>query len=146
MIDRLEILALRATYVKDSEYFERKVRRYYSEKFHTPLYDVYTLPWPFVFTNYLEHVLETNNSPEELQTLVTEICYPERNEEKELEKRIKEIEAEEEAKRQAKKQKEESTNIEKKTESKNPHIEEPDINMGVGDFAHLEEEMIDDED
>jgi hypothetical protein len=145
MIDRLEILALRATYVKDSEYFERKVRRYYSEKFHTPLFDVYELPWPFVFTNYLEHVLEMNNTKEELQKLVTEICYPERNEEKELEKRIKQIEAEEEAKRQAKKQKEESTKVEKKPEPENPHTEEPDINMGVGDFAHLEKEMEEDD-
>ena len=48
MIDQLELLALKSIALKDPEYFNRKVCRYYSEKFHTPLAEVYKLPWAFV--------------------------------------------------------------------------------------------------
>lgn len=140
MIDKLELLAVKSVALKDSEYFYRKVCRYYSEKFHTPLMEVYEIPWAFVFTNYLEHLIETNHNKESLYELVIDICYPEKrlDEEQEVEDWIKQIEAEEQAKRRAKQN---PPNQEKKVETENPHIENGEIHMGEGVFSHLEEDM-----
>lgn len=133
-IDRLETLALKSVALKDPEYLYRKVCRYYSLNFHTPLAEVHTLPWPFVFTNYLEHIIETNNSKEDIYNLAIDICYPEKRvtEEDELNKRIKEIEAEEEEKRQKAK-----LDLETKKQ-------EEDINMEPSSFSHLDKEMEED--
>ena len=79
MINELEILAIKSVALKDPEYFYRRVCRYYSEKFHTPLTEVYKLAWPFVFNNYLEHVIETNNTKEDVYNLAIDICYPEKS-------------------------------------------------------------------
>lgn len=133
MIDKLELLAIKSVALKDSEYFYRRVCRYYSEKFHTPLLDVYKLPWTFVFTNYLEHVIEVNNGQEEVYNLAVDICYPEKRneEEQEIQDWIKKIEEREERKR--------------KSKNKNPHIQkslnEKDIEIKNDMFDHLEEEM-----
>jgi hypothetical protein len=142
MIDQLEILALKAVALRDPEYFQRKVCRYYSEKFHTPLIEVYKLPWPFVFTNYLEHIIEVNNGKKEIYDLAIDICYPEikENEEEALQRRIKEIETEEELKRQAHKKKVEERKAQQ-TIRQNPRTEEPDIVMESTSFEHLEKEM-----
>jgi len=142
MIDQLEILALKAVALRDPEYFQRKVCRYYSEKFHTPLIEVYELPWPFVFTNYLEHIIEVNNGKKEIYDLAIDICYPEikENEEEALQRRIKEIETEEELKRQAHKKKVEERKAQQ-TVGQNPRTEEPDIVMESTSFEHLEKEM-----
>lgn len=142
MIDQLEILALKSVALKDAEYFQRRVCRYYSEKFHTPLLEVYELPWPFVFTNYLEHVIESNNGKKEIYDLAVDIFYPEiaKNEEEELQDWIKKIEAEEEAKRQAHKKKVEERKAQQAAQE-NPHTKEPDIVMESTSFEHLEEEM-----
>lgn len=130
MIDQLETLTIKAIALKDSEYFYRKVCRYYSEKFHTPLLQVYDLPWVFVLNNYLEHVIETNNNKEDIYNLAIEICYPEKKveEEQELEDWIKKIEREEEEKLKAK---------------QSPHTEkEPqEISIDSTSFSHLDEEM-----
>ena len=143
MIDQLEILALKSVALKDPEYFQRRVCRYYSEKFHTPLLEVYDLSWPFVFTNYLEHIIETNNGEKEIYELVIDICYSEmkENEEQEIQEWIKKIEAREEAKRQAKKKQEEEQK--KQAEEQNPHTDVPDIVMESSSFTHLEDEMED---
>jgi len=142
MINHYEVLALRDIALKDPEYFQRKVCRYFSEHFHTPLLEVYDLPWPFVFTNYLEHIVESNHGQESIYNLAIDICYPEyrQEEEEEVEDWIKKIEEEEEAKRQA------------AHALANPPIEEPEeemeekpeINMESTSFAHLEEEMEED--
>jgi hypothetical protein len=140
MIEKLELLALKSVAIKDYEYFCRKVYRYYSEKFHTPLAEVHNLSWAFVFTHYMEHVIENNNSQEEINELVLSYFYPEMkkvknfmgefdNEEEELQAYINKIEKEEEHKKQTKKQ--------------NPHINEPDIVMESSSFEHLENEMED---
>lgn len=143
MIDKLELLAIKSVALKDPEYFHRRVCRYYSEKFHTPLMEVYELPWAFVFTNYLEHLIENNNDQEDIYNLAVDICYPEKriSEEQDLQRRIKEIEAEEEAKRQAKKAKQNPPKEEKNQEEQNPQTGDQEIHMGEGSFAHLEEDM-----
>lgn len=152
MIKELETLAIHGVALKDSEYFTRKVYRYYSEKFHTPLMDVYELPWGFVLTNYLEHIVETNNTTEEIYELAVDICYPELREIEEdaIMDRIRELENQniqagygkdpkkERAKKVAKIEKE-------KAETQNPHNEEKEIDMGEGMFSHLDEEMEKDE-
>ena len=139
MIDQLETLALKSIALKDNGYFYRRVCRYYSEKFHTPLMSVYDLPWPFVFTNYLEHVIESNNTREDIYNLAIDVCYPEKSvsEEDEMQDWIRRIEEEEAAKRH-------DSNppvAEEKPIVENPQIEEPNIDMGGDAFAHLEEEM-----
>ena len=106
--------------------------------------DVMGLPWPFVFTNYLEHIIESNNTQEEIYSLAIDICYPEKSvdEEQEVSAWHKRIEREEQAKRDAK---ENPPIEEEKPQAENPHIEEPEINMGEGSFSHLEDEMEEDE-
>lgn len=155
MIDRLELLAVKSIALKDPEYFQRRVCRYYSEKFHTPLMEVYGLPWAFVFNNYIEHLIETNNDKEDIYNLAIDICYPEKrvDEEEEIQDWIKRIEEEEEAKRQAKKQKKEEEKAARKKAQenpgtdeeepgeKNPHIDDEEIHMGESIFSHLEEDM-----
>lgn len=150
MINELEILALKSVALKDAEYFTRKVYRYYSEKFHTPLADVYKLPWAFVFTNYIEHIIENNNSKEDIYKIAVDVFYPEKNrvksalgefenEEEEIQAWIKKIEKEAQDKRDKKA---------KSMETKQKDIEEitePDIKLNTEEFDHLEKEMEEDE-
>jgi hypothetical protein len=116
--------------------------------------EVHKLPWVFVFTNYIEHIVETNNDQEDIYNLAIDVCYPEKREEieNEMDDWIKQIEAQEEAKRQARKKKMEEEkarrkaeqnpqNDEKTHQDENPHIDDQEINMGEGMFSHLEEDM-----
>jgi hypothetical protein len=150
MINELEILALKSVALKDSEYFTRKVCRYYSEKFHTPLAEVLNLPWPFVFTNYIEHILETNNTKEEIYNIVVDVFYPEKkrvktflgefeNEEAEIEAWIKKIEKQAQEERDKK-----NTKQEVAIQAKEIQIE-PEIKLEADHFEHLNKEMEEDE-
>ena len=145
MIDRLELLAVKSVALKDPEYFQRRICRYYSEKFHTPLMEVYKLPWAFVFNNYIEHLIENNNNKEDIYNLAIDICYPEKREqeEQEIEDWIKDIEAKEEIKRKERQQKKEQQKIDTKEVHKNPHIENEEIHMGEDMFSHLNDDMED---
>ena len=150
MIKELETLAIHGVSLKDSEYFTRKVCRYYSQKFHTPLMEVYDLPWGFVLTNYLEHIVESNNTEEDVYNLAVDICYPELREIEEdtISDRIRELEIQNiqagHGKNPKKEKEKEVAKIEKeKEEVENPHNKEPDINMGESMFSHLDEEMDD---
>lgn len=138
MIEQFEVLALSSIALKNPEYFQRKVCRYYSEHFHTPLLEVYNIPWPFVFSNYLEHVVESNHGQEGIFNLAVDICHPDyrENEEQEIQDVIKRIERQEEERRA------------KELAKLNPPIEEeevidenPDIEMKSTSFEHLEDEM-----
>jgi hypothetical protein len=144
MINELEKLALKSVALKDAEYFTRKVYRYYSEKFHTPLQEVYNLPWAFVFTNYIEHILETNNTKEDIYNLSIELFYPEKkkvknfmgefeDEEAEVQAWIKKIEAEEQTKRDKAKQ----------IQTQKQEAQEPEIKIDSNAFEHLDKEMED---
>ena len=141
MINELEILALKSVALKDSEYFTRKVCRYYSEKFHTPLTEVYNLPWAFVFTNYIEHIIETNNTKEDIYNIAIDVFYPEKkrvknfmgefsSEEEELDAWIKKVEKEAQEERD-------------KKSLKQPVLEtkESEIKLEANQFEHLEKEM-----
>jgi hypothetical protein len=146
MIKELETLAVKAVALKDPEYFTRRVMRYYSEKFHTPLMAVYELPWGFVLTNYLEHIVESNNTKEDIYNLAVDICYPELRqiEEDVIEDRIRELEIQNMQRGHGRKPKPKAPpEVESPKVEENPHIEEPEINMGEGMFSHLDEEMED---
>lgn len=134
MINKLETIVLKSIVMKDPEYFTRRVCRYYSEKFHTPLLEVHELPWAFVFTNYLEHVVETNNSQKEIYDLALEVIYPEVS---------KSIEEENIAfAKMIEKQEEER--MAKEAEAKAAKIIEEKMkedNIEMTDFSHLDEEM-----
>lgn len=54
--EAIQIAALAAVAVDDfdEDYFYRRVFRWYSEKFHTPLHEVYELPFEFVLQHYFE--------------------------------------------------------------------------------------------
>jgi hypothetical protein len=152
MINELEILALKSVALKDPEYFTRKVCRYYSEKFHTPLAEVYALPWAFVFTNYIEHIIETNNSREEIYNIAVDVFYPEKKrvknfmgefetEEEELDAWIKKVEKEAQEERDRKSKIEAA----KKEEVVAEQIAEPEISLEANQFEHLDKEMEEDE-
>lgn len=142
MINKLERVAVKSIALKDPEYFTRRVCRYYSEKFHTPLLEVHALPWVFVFTNYIEHMVESNNSRKEIYDLSLEVFAPDRivTQEQDMTTWIKKIEEREQLKRdEAAAQK----IIDAKMAASNPVEETPDIEMSESDFSHLDEEMED---
>ena len=152
MINELEILALKSVALKDPEYFTRKVCRYYSEKFHTPLVEVYALPWAFVFTNYIEHIIETNNSKEEIYNIAVDVFYPEKKrvknfmgefqtEEEELDAWIKKVEKEAQEERDRKSM----VAAAKKEEEIAEQVDEPEISLEANQFEHLDKEMEEDE-
>jgi hypothetical protein len=156
VIEELETLAVKSIALKDPAYFYRRVCRYYSEKFHTPLMAVYDLPWPFVFTNYLEHIVESNNTKKEIYELAIDVCYPEKgkienfmgefkNSDEEEEAWIRRIEAEEDAKREKEKGKNQTLETLPPIPEESTIEENPDILMESTSFAHLEEEMDDEE-
>jgi hypothetical protein len=141
VIDKLEVIAVKSIAMRDGEYFYRKVCRYYSEKFHTPLTQVYDLPWPFVFQNYIEHIVENNRDRKGIYELAIDVCYPEKREE--------EKQAEEDWYKQLEKDEQEKTRLEKEKalkakEAAQKKDKEPDIEMTQSDFSHLEEEMEED--
>ena len=152
MINELEVLALKSVALKDAEYFTRKVCRYYSEKFHTPLADVYNLPWAFVFTNYIEHIIETNNTKEDIYNIAIDVFYPEKkrvknfmgefnNEEEELDAWIKKIEKEAQEERDRKSVQKEL----KQEQVAQSTYTEPEISLEANQFEHLDKEMEEDE-
>lgn len=129
----LEAIAIKSIVMKDPDYFTRRVCRYYSEKFHTPLVEVIALPWGFVFNNYIEHVIESNNSRDDIVKLAIDICCPELavSEEEELQQWIKKIEDREQEKK-----------ADKIIEDKMKQDQMPSLDMGS--FDHLDEEMEED--
>lgn len=137
MINKLETLALKAIVMKDPEYFTRKVCRYYSEKFHTPLLEVHDLPWAFVFNNYLEHVIESNNSRNEIYELSLEVIYPEMSKTEEE----KNVAFAEMIERQEQEKMADKIIAEK---MKDTPVADENINMESTDFSHLDEEMEED--
>lgn len=54
----MQVLSMKAVLQPDGEYLLRRIYRYYSTHFHTPLADVEKLPLETVLINYYEHVYE----------------------------------------------------------------------------------------
>ena len=56
---KLEILkAIENKLLNTDAFFERKIRRWYSKNFYTPLHEVLKLPWLFILRNYYESMIE----------------------------------------------------------------------------------------
>lgn len=79
------------------EYFYRKVCRWYSTTFHTPLHEVLNLPTPLIFQHYYESSFESlsESSPEEVQQLVMKLVDPDMQDEDDIKDFIQKIESEE---------------------------------------------------
>jgi ATPase subunit of ABC transporter with duplicated ATPase domains len=103
-----------------------------------------------VFTNYIEHIIENNNSKEDIYKIAVDVFYPEKNrvksalgefenEEEEIQAWIKKIEkeAQDERDKKAKSMETKQEDIEQTTE--------PDIKLNTEEFDHLEKEMEEDE-
>jgi len=54
----LQIEAVFNAITNNNAFFERKVRRWFSKNFNTPLYDTYKLSWPDILIHYYESSVE----------------------------------------------------------------------------------------
>lgn len=52
--EALQLTALQGKVLNTPDFFERKVRRWYSSSFNTPLEKTHELPWSFILLNYYE--------------------------------------------------------------------------------------------
>lgn len=93
---KLQEIALANVLNPDQPYFYRSVCRWYSEKFHTPLHQVFDLPMEFVFLNYFESITE-NQEEEELEVRCRKAIDPtyEESEEESIQDLIDMIQEEE---------------------------------------------------
>lgn len=73
LYEQLRQIALNKTVDKTEDYLYRKVCRWFSEKFHTPLPTVESLPMPYVLEHYFECVLDPSTSEEGEDDLQEEI-------------------------------------------------------------------------
>jgi hypothetical protein len=96
--DIYQLKALNSVLNKNFDYFERKVRRWYSKNFYTALDRVYTLSWDFVLKNYYEAMIE-QLPYNEIYDLACKEFLPEITEieDKKEAEYMKELEAEQEA-------------------------------------------------
>ena len=129
--ESLQLDAIRAVLLNDREYFCRKVCRWYSTNFHTPLHDVYKLEWTFVLQQYYEKTLE-NLDYNDVYDLAVKDYVPEFADQEEKENRefaqslIKEQKATL-AKKEAKKQKQ--VPISESKASKKPEVKTMNLNF-----------------
>lgn len=71
-IRRLKLICLAKAYEPDSEFIYRRICRWYSKNFATPLREVENLPIEYVLQHYFEETfdtLATSNNDNDLQTL-----------------------------------------------------------------------------
>ena len=79
------------------DFFERKVRRWFSRAFSTPLLETYKISWELILLHYYENSLE-NKSYNEVYELACQEYLPEITKQKEAEDEefIKQLEKEQE--------------------------------------------------
>lgn len=65
-----QVLAIKATIDNDSDHERRRIMRWYSEKYHTPLHDVWDLPIEFVLQAYYEDTYDSMEKEELRRNLV----------------------------------------------------------------------------
>ena len=68
----LQLSALEAVLTNSFAHFERKVRRWFSKTFHTPLHTVDKLSWDYVLTHYYESIFENMSHNEALEIAMRE--------------------------------------------------------------------------
>jgi hypothetical protein len=72
----LQLEAIEGNLTKSFPYFERKIKRWYSKTFSTPLHEVNELPWDWILLNYYEDAIE-NQSYNEVFDLAVREYLPE---------------------------------------------------------------------
>ena len=133
--ESLQLDAIKSVLLNDRVYFERKVRRWYSKTFSTPLPQVFTLPWDHVLTHYYEATLE-NLDYNDVYNLAVKDYVPEFADQEEKENRefaqslIKEQKATL-AKKEAKKQKQ--VRVSESKASEKPKVKSMNLNFDDDD-------------
>jgi len=101
LFDQIAINSLLSSFEGRNSHFQRKVCRFYSETFNTPLPTVYKMDFHEVLTDFYEYrfdrLMESEDGREQLYDMITKIIKPELvvEEKEELKKFEKEIEKEE---------------------------------------------------
>lgn len=90
-IDDLRLVAMHNVVKGGFEYYHRRVCRWYSEKFATPLEDVYELPVDDVFLHYFEVYYESLNEPERKIEIEEILKTPEQKAKEEKDKILQEM-------------------------------------------------------
>jgi hypothetical protein len=72
----LQVEAIFNALTNNPAFFERKVRRWYSKNFNTPLQDTFSLPWDEILIHYYESTLE-DRSFNELYDIAIDNYLPE---------------------------------------------------------------------
>lgn len=79
----IQLKAIESILTNNLEYFERKVRRWYSKTFSTPLKETFKIPWAEVLLHYYESVLEEKDYNEVYELAASEYI-PELAKEREI--------------------------------------------------------------
>lgn len=58
--ESLQVEAIYNAVTNNDGFFERKVRRWFSKNYNTPLMDTYEVPWSDILIHYYESLLENN--------------------------------------------------------------------------------------
>lgn len=73
----LQLQALEGKLLSTNDFFERKVRRWFSNSFATPYLKTFEIPWDQILLNYYEANLEKLSHNQALQTLLDSDYVPE---------------------------------------------------------------------
>jgi hypothetical protein len=144
IIESIQRIALLSVLEPDRDSFERRMARWYSSEFSTPLKEVETIPFEELCLHYFEHLFGTLDKSE-LQKYVEEFSLtPEEAQKKELEEEIEAQElmdmvAAEEDKRI--KEKEIKELQEKQRESLKKAKELPEITVNFAEKLNLDRDI-----
>jgi len=72
LYESLQLEAIEGKLTGSLAYFERKVRRWFSKEFSTPLMDTYQIPWQTILLNYYEHAIDNISTNEVLDKAMFE--------------------------------------------------------------------------
>lgn len=135
----LQLKALDCIFNPTDEYLQRKICRWYSKEFNTPLKDVYSIPFDEILTHYYESKFE-NIPYNDLIDILIEDFLPELSIEKdeENEKWIKELEQEQEQTLKANKKRQSLNNqiepaTKKQSPTSDPALQPEDVVMNFDD-------------
>lgn len=135
-----QLEAVEAILTNSNEYHYRKICRWFSKEYSTPLMEVYKMPWDFVLQNYYESFLETRPY-NEVYDLAVQDYLPEMAEEyeKELQEFADSLVDEQE---QTLERKEKQQSLDKKPSSEQEEVKEEEveiepINLNFGDDEDL---------
>ena len=113
--ESIQLEAIEGFLLKSFEFFERKVRRWYSKNFSTPLKDTHHIPWEEILLNYYEDAIDSRDYNEILEMAMSDYI-PEFAKIKEIEDAEFDRELEEEQKQTIKKKAQKDQGFKEKLE------------------------------